>query len=530
MTEKSFYITTPIYYVNDSPHLGHAYTTLACDTLARFKRLDGYQVRFLTGTDEHGQKVDKAAANAGVDTQSYSDEVSLRFRNLVATGDNTLNVTNDDFIRTTEARHKEACQALWRRLQDNGHIYLDSYAGWYSVRDEAYYQESELIDGKAPTGAEVEWVEEESYFFDLSQWQEPLLRFYDENPDFIYPKSRYNEVVSFVRGGKEKVEGALKDLSISRTTFNWGVPVPDNDQHVMYVWIDALTNYISALGFPDETSERYQHFWLNPEDAPIHVVGKDILRFHAVYWPAFLMAAGIPLPKRIVAHGWWTIEGEKMSKSLGNVIAPSELVDRYGLDATRYFLLNEVPFGSDGNFSENRLVELVNSDLANTIGNLSQRSLSMIYKNCEARIPEKSAVTLTNDDQLLLQSAYDGLEDFREAMSAMQFHKAYGLVRNIASDANEYVGIQAPWALKKEDPERMLAVLYALVECVRCLGLYLLPIVPNAANTMLDQLKIKEEDRCFSRLNAEHALTGGVIIDKPSGVFPRLDALVAPNN
>ncbi|TAL02630.1 MAG: methionine--tRNA ligase, partial [Rhodospirillaceae bacterium] len=326
---KSFYITTPIYYVNDRPHIGHAYTTIACDVMARFKRLDGHAVKFLTGTDEHGQKIARVAQDKGITPQALADQNSQVFRDLAA----TLNITNDDFIRTTEPRHKAACQELWRRIEKNGHIRLDKYAGWYAVRDEAYYDESELAkaaDGSkiAPTGAPVEWVEEESYFFDLSKWQDKLLAFYDANPDFIAPKSRFNEVYSFVKGG-------LRDLSISRTTFSWGVPVPGNDKHVMYVWIDALTNYLSALGFPDGAD--MATFWPPKDPVAIHMIGKDIIRFHCVYWPAFLMAADLPLPKRVFAHGWWTVEGEKMSKSLGNAIDPNTLVTKYGLDQFRYF-------------------------------------------------------------------------------------------------------------------------------------------------------------------------------------------------
>ncbi|HSR72199.1 MAG TPA: methionine--tRNA ligase, partial [Kiloniellales bacterium] len=357
-SKPSYYVTTPIYYVNDLPHIGHAYTTLACDALARFMRLDGYDVFFLTGTDEHGQKVEKSAQVAGLDPQAFTDRVSENFRAL----SQTLDFSNDAFIRTTEERHLRACQALWARLIEAGEIYLGSYAGWYAVRDEAFYGENELTlqpDGRriASSGAEVEWVEEPSYFFRLSQWADRLLEFYDANPDFIGPEGRRNEVVSFVKGG-------LKDLSVSRTTFNWGVPVPDDPDHIMYVWLDALTNYITAVGYPDTESDTYRRYW----PADVHMVGKDILRFHAVYWPAFLMAAGLEPPKRIFAHGWWTNEGQKISKSLGNVIGPDTLVARYGLDAVRYFLLREVPFGNDGDFSHRAMVSRINNDLANDFG------------------------------------------------------------------------------------------------------------------------------------------------------------------
>ncbi|MFQ5959591.1 MAG: class I tRNA ligase family protein, partial [Alphaproteobacteria bacterium] len=357
-----FYVTTPIYYVNDSPHIGHAYTSLACDALARFMRLDGREVKFLTGTDEHGQKVEKAATAAAESPQAFVDRMSRQFSDLST----PMAFTNDDFIRTTEARHVASVQQLWRELVKRDEIYLDKYAGWYSVRDEAFYAESELVDGKAPTGAPVEWVEEPSYFFRLSAWQERLLAFYDANPGFVGPETRRNEVVSFVKGG-------LTDLSVSRTSFRWGVPVPDDPDHVMYVWIDALTNYITAVGYPDTAHAEYRRFW----PADLHMVGKDILRFHAVYWPAFLMAAELDPPRRVFAHGWWTNEGQKISKSLGNIIDPLALVARYGLDQVRYFLLREVPFGNDGDFSHRAMVSRMNDDLANDFGNLVQRVLSM---------------------------------------------------------------------------------------------------------------------------------------------------------
>lgn len=518
--DKNFYITTPIYYVNDSPHIGHAYTTLACDVMARFKRLDGYDVKFLTGTDEHGQKVDKAAKNANRKTQEFVDEVSVRFRNLVNSGENLLGVTNDDFIRTTEPRHKKAAQELWNRIKDNGHIKLDKYGGWYSVRDEAYYQEGELIEknGKkiAPTGADVEWVEEESYFFDLSKWQDKLLQFYEENPDFVIPKSRYNEVKSFVKGG-------LKDLSISRTTFDWGVPVPGDDKHVMYVWIDALTNYLTAVGFPDTNAKEYKKFWENA----VHVVGKDILRFHAVYWPAFLMAADLPCPKKIVAHGWWTIEGEKMSKSLGNVIAPKELIDNYGLDQTRYFLMKEVPFGNDGNFSRDVMRERINSDLANNIGNLAQRTLAMIQKNCDGKVPEHGQ--LTKDDKELLdlvQITKDIQDDIKKLTDNFKFDTILSEIISFASKANEYIDTNAPWQLKKDDPVRMATVLYTLAESVRCIAIMLQPFMPEASVKILIQLGYDEKKAIngvsFEELKSDYQLKSGVVLPVPQGVFPRI--------
>lgn len=531
MPDKNFYITTPIYYVNDSPHIGHAYTTIACDVMARFKRLDGYDVKFLTGTDEHGQKVDKAAKQANIDPQAFTDEVSMRFRNLVNSGENLLNISNDDFIRTTEARHKLAAQALWQRMEERGHIYLDTYEGWYSVRDEAYYQESELVekDGKkiAPSGAEVEWVKEESYFFNLSKWQQKLLDFYDSHPEFVIPASRYNEVKSFVRGGKEFEAGALKDLSISRTTFNWGIPVPGNPKHVMYVWIDALTNYLTAVDFPDTANTEYKKFWEGNIESPVHVVGKDIIRFHAVYWPAFLMAADLPLPRKIVAHGWWTIEGEKMSKSLGNVIAPKDLLDEFGLDQMRYFLLREVPFGNDGNFSRSVMSERINSDLANNIGNLAQRTLSMIQKNCAGVVPK--FVDFTADDKIMLDYAQVTI-DKRKAIEArinshitnFRFDIILEDILEISSGANEYINKQAPWKIKDDDVRRD-TVLYVLAESIRCIAIMLQPFIPGSATKILDQLASPHNERMFKHLSPEYALKAGVVLPAPQGIFPRIE-------
>ncbi len=516
---QSFYVTTPIYYVNDSPHIGHAYTTIACDALARFMRLDGHDVKFLTGTDEHGQKVDKAARAAGKDPKAFCDEVSKRFLALVKGGENLLNVSNDDFIRTTEERHTRACQELWRRIEASGNIYLGKYAGWYAVRDEAYYQESELVNGKAPTGAEVEWTEEESYFFKLSAFQEKLLTFYEERKDFIVPEARYNEVVSFVKGG-------LRDLSISRTSFSWGIPLPpggesNREKHVMYVWIDALTNYLTALGWPEETPD-YKKFWADPESTgPVHVIGKDILRFHAVYWPAFLMAADLPLPKKIVSHGWWTIEGEKMSKSLGNVIAPKELIDAYGLDPVRYFLLREVPFGNDGNFSRENLVTRVNAELANNIGNLAQRTLSMIQKNCGGRVPEKGDAEA--NEYKVNQANKAHYEHIANAMRANDFVKAIDMIIDLAAKSNAYIDKQAPWVLKKENPQRMGEVLYLLAEKLRWISIFLQPFCPAAAGKMLDQLAVSENERSFAHLTERYALKPGTTLPPPQGVFPRIE-------
>ncbi|MDY0883108.1 methionine--tRNA ligase [Dongia soli] len=506
---KRYYVTTPIYYVNDAPHIGHAYTTLACDALARFMRLDGYDVHFLTGTDEHGQKVEKSAKAAGVDPQAFTDKVSQNFRDLAK----AMNYSNDDFIRTTEERHKKACQEIWRRLKDRGEIYLGSYAGWYAVRDEAYYGEDELTVGPngkkiAPSGAEVEWVEEPSYFFKLSEWGDKLLAFYEANPDFIAPESRRNEVISFVKSG-------LKDLSISRTTFNWGVQVPDDPDHIMYVWLDALTNYLTAVGFPDDQSAMYRKFW----PADLHMVGKDILRFHAIYWPAFLMAAGLEPPRRVFAHGWWTNEGQKISKSLGNVIAPLHLVEKYGLDQTRYFLLREIPFGNDGDFSHRAMVQRMNSDLANGIGNLAQRSLSMINKNCNASVPQPGA--FSEADERLIGTAEEALPKVRGFIREQAFHKALETIWQVIGEADRYVDEQAPWALRKTDPDRMNTVLYVLAETIRRLGLLLQPFMPQSAERLLDQLVLPAEARVFAAYGRDHALKPGTALPKPEGVFPR---------
>jgi methionyl-tRNA synthetase len=500
---KPYYITTPIYYVNDSPHIGHAYTTVASDALARFMRLDGRRVFFLTGTDEHGQKVEKSALAAGVDPQAFCDRVSQNFRDM----SQLMNISNDDFIRTTEERHIKACQVLWEELVKRGDIYLGTFAGWYSVRDEAFYAESELVDGKAPTGAEVEWVEEESYFFRLSAWQDRLLAFYDANPDFIAPKSRRNEILSFVKGG-------LNDLSISRTSFSWGIPVPGDPKHIMYVWLDALNNYQTAVDYPDTESEKYTTFW----PADLHMVGKDIIRFHTVYWPAFLMAAELQPPRRVFAHGWWTIEGEKMSKSLGNFIPPGELVAQYGLDAIRYFLLRELPFGSDGDFSRRAVVHRINSDLANGVGNLAQRVLSMINKNCAAAVPQPGAFTAA--DETLLAAARSLLPRVRVEFAEQAFHRALEAIWSVVADADRYVDEQAPWTLAKTDVPRMQTVLYVLAETIRHIAILIQPVVPGSAERLLDQLALPADARDFAAL-ASGTLVPGTILPKPEGVFPR---------
>jgi len=504
--DKIFYITTPIYYVNDVPHIGHAYTTTVSDMIARFMRLDGYQVKFLTGTDEHGQKVEKSAFKAGKSPQEFVDEVSQNFRDL----GKLMNFSQDDFIRTTQSRHIAAAQHLWKVLKERDEIYLGSYQGWYALRDETFYAESELVNGKAPTGAEVEWVEEPSYFFRLSKWQEPLLKFYHDYPDFIAPTSRRNEVIRFVEGG-------LHDLSVSRTSFKWGIPIPEDPNHIMYVWLDALTNYITAVGYPQNMNQ-YHTYWPHS----LHIVGKDILRFHTVYWPAFLMAAGLMPPQRVFAHGFWTHEGQKMSKSLRNGVDPVALAHRYGVDQVRYFLLREVPFGEDGDFSERAFIGRINSELANDLGNLVQRVLSMIYKNCDAKIPLHGS--FTEADVKILESTYDILEQLRPLVrESQELHKVCEMIWGIIREANRYVDHMAPWVLRKENPERMETVLYVLAEVIRCVGILIRPLMPTSADHLLDQLGVPFNARTFRELTAGSALTVGQCIQQPKGLFPRIE-------
>ncbi len=503
---KRFYVTTPIYYVNGAPHVGHAYTSVAADVLARWKRLDGHEVFFLTGTDEHGQKVEKAAHDAGVAPQEFADRIALKFQDLSA----LMGLSNDDFIRTTEERHKHACQDLWRRLRASGDIYLGHYEGYYAVRDEAFYNASELVtrpDGNrvAPTGAPVEWVREPSYFFRLSAWQDRLLALYENEPDFVSPAGRRSEVVSFVRGG-------LEDLSVSRTSFTWGVPVPDDPGHVMYVWVDALTNYLSAVGFPDVSDPRWP-FW----PADVHMVGKDIIRFHAVYWPAFLMAAGLPVPRRVFSHGWWTAAGEKMSKSLGNAVDAARLVDTFGLDPVRYFLLREVPFGNDGDYSDAALIRRLNVELANDLGNLAQRTLSQVAKNCGGLLPELGAATV--QDTALLVAAQALPDAVRDRLDRLAFNDALEDAWKVIRAANAYIDHQAPWVLRKTDAARMASVLRVLVEVIRCVATVLQPFMPGSMAAMLDQVGAPPDARGLADLAAP--LPSGTALPAPKGVFPR---------
>jgi len=507
MPKTPFYLTTALPYVNGLPHLGHAYEAIATDVIARFKRLDGYDVFFLTGTDEHGQKVESTARANGKDPKAFCDEIAAKFQAM----DRALNISNDGFIRTTEERHYRASQELWSRLEAKGDIYPGHYSGWYSPRDEAFFGEDELVEregGKfAPTGNPVEWVEEESYFFRLSAYQDRLLAHYEANPDFILPKTRRNEVVSFVSRG-------LKDLSISRASFKWGVPVPGNERHVMYVWLDALTNYITAVGYPDRDGEMFRKYW----PADLHIIGNDILRFHAVYWPAFLMSGDLPLPKRVFSHGMLLNDGQKMSKSLGNVISPEELIETYGVDQTRYFLMREVAFGSDGSISSALIATRINSDLANDFGNLAQRSLSMIAKNCNGTVPEPEE--FSSDDKELLKKSEAMLELSRQAMEAQTIHDYLAAAWRVIADANQYFARSEPWALKKTNPARMGTVLYVTAEVVRRCAILVQAVVPEAAGRLLDQLAAPEEDRDFASIT-EKPLVPGTALPSPEGVFPR---------
>ncbi len=466
----TFYITTPIYYVNDKPHIGHAYTSLACDTVARFYRLLGYQVRFVTGTDEHGQKIEKAALKAQKNPQSFVDEVAETFIDLAK----KLDLSHDDFIRTTQKRHKVAAQHLWQNMMANGFIYKDQYSGWYATRDECFYSEDELIGGKAPTGAEVEWVSEESYFFKLSAFTQPLLDFYRKNPEAIQPASRYNEVVKFIESG-------LKDLSISRNSVAWGIQVPNDNQHVMYVWVDALSNYLTALNYP-ENDMAENAFWQNVN----HVVGKDILRFHSVFWPSFLMAANIPLPKKVFAHGWWTVDGEKMSKSLGNAINPITLIEKYSVDALRYYMLKSLNFGSDGDFSETRLVSTINSDLANAFGNLCQRVIKFALKNYDGKITKP--IKLLDSDKDFLNSFQKIVNNLPDYLINYRLQKICEELWQVIYNANAYVDQKKPWDLFKTDPQQCQDVLWVLCELLRRLGILLQPLLPEASKKLLSSL------------------------------------------
>lgn len=512
---QKFYITTAISYPNGQPHIGHAYEAIATDTIARFERLDGKDVFFLTGTDEHGLKMKQTAAKEGLTPRELADRNAKRFREMAG----LLELSNDDFIRTTEPRHYRSSEEIWRRMEKAGDIFLKTYAGWYSVRDEAFYNESETTLGddgirRGPQGTPVEWTEEETYFFRLTAYQDKLLAHYEANPDFILPPERRNEVTSFVRGG-------LEDLSISRTTLDWGIPVPKSAgdsgsgaSHVMYVWVDALTNYITGVGFPDEGDARW-HYW----PADVHVIGKDILRFHAVYWPAFLISAGIELPKRVFSHGFVLSKGEKMSKSVGNVVDPFDLVAAYGVEAVRYFFLREVNFGQDGNYSPEAIANRINADLANDLGNLAQRSLSMISKNCGAQVPEPGEFT---EADLTILAASDALyAKTREAMDKQAVTKYLDAVWAVVGETNRYFAAEEPWAKKKTDPKRMETILYVTAEVVRQVAILAQPVTPHASGKLLDYLAQPDEARTFEALGEGGRLKPGTALPEPQGVFPR---------
>ena len=508
--DKKFYITTPIYYPSAKPHMGHAYSSIIADFFARFKRIDGFDVHFLTGTDEHGLKIQRSAEKAGKDPQMFCDQISQTFRDL----SDTLNLSNTDFIRTTEARHKKTVQHLWSELEKNDDIYLSNYSGWYSVSDEAFYSDDEIeeTDGKKialSSKSSVEWIEEESYFFRLSKWEKPLLDYYKNNPNFILPKSRFNEVVSFVKSG-------LKDLSVSRKSFSWGIPVPNNNEHVIYVWLDALTNYISALNYPDTNNEMYKKFW----PASIHLIGKDILRFHAIYWPAFLLAAKIDLPKKIYGHGWILSGDEKMSKSKGNILDPIKIIDQYGLDPLRYYLIKEVSFGNDGNISQERLEDCINSDLANNFGNLCQRVTAFAIKNCEGKIPTK--IKFEKDDLDILDKYNKNLDNIRVQIDNQNINYYIDYIINSLFEANKYFNDQEPWK-KKDSPIRLSTIVYTTLEIVRKISFMLYPIIPQSALKALKIFNINEKDINFTSVGDNNFLNKGDSIKKIDILFHKIE-------
>jgi methionyl-tRNA synthetase len=508
---KTFYVTTPIYYVNDVPHIGHAYTTIAADVIARFKRLQGNKVFFLTGTDEHGQKIERTAESNGEKPIELADRVVKRFKNL----SDVLNITNDDFIRTTEERHRISVEEIFRRVEEAGDIYLSEYEGWYDVRNEAFITETQLEeilslpDDKRPV---IEKVKEESYFFKLSKYQEPLLEYYKDHPDFVSPNYRLNEVVKFVEGG-------LRDLSISRTTFTWGIAVPGNPKHVIYVWFDALTNYLTGVGFPDNEKMLSENW-----PADVHLVGKDILRFHAVYWPAFLMSAGIALPKKVFAHGWWTVEGEKMSKSVGNVVDPYQVVEEFGADVFRYFLMREIPFGQDGDFSKNSIIARVNGELANGLGNLVSRTLGMIEKYFEGIVPQPGE--LRDEDKSLRTKALSSVELVEKEMDDIAFHKALVSLWDFIGDVNRYVDESAPWILAKEkNEERLGTVLWTIVQAIGVVTILIYPFMPESAEKIWERLGSSQplNSKLLSDAKEWGIVKSGQTVEKGQSLFPRFE-------
>ena len=508
--DKKFYITTPIYYPSAKPHMGHAYSSIIADFFARFKRIDGFQVYFLTGTDEHGLKIQRSAEKEGVDTLKFCDQISQTFRDL----SEKLNLTNTDFIRTTEDRHKKSVQHLWNELKKNDDIYLSKYSGWYSVSDEAFYNDDEIIElgnNKIAINSKskVEWIEEESYFFRLSRWQKPLLEYYETHPDFIAPESRKNEVISFVKSG-------LKDLSISRKSFTWGIKVPNNNDHIIYVWLDALTNYISALNYPDTNDKLFKDFW----PASVHLIGKDILRFHAIYWPAFLLAAKIELPSRIYGHGWILSDNEKMSKSKGNILDPIEIINQYGLDPLRYYLIKEVSFGNDGNISQDRLEDCINSDLANNFGNLCQRVTAFAIKNCDSKIPNK--IKFETEDLKILEKYKNNLNNIREKIDNQNLNFYINYIINSLFEANKYFNDQEPWK-KKDDIIRLNTIVYTALEIVRKISFLLYPIIPESSLKALKIFNLIEQDIILSSIENNEFLTYGSKINKIDILFKKIE-------
>ena len=507
---KNYYITTPIYYPSAKPHMGHAYTSIIADFFARFKRIDGYNVHFLTGTDEHGLKIQRAAENKNIEPLKFCNEISQTFRDL----SKKLNLSNTDFIRTTEDRHKKTVQHLWSKLEKNGDIYLSKYSGWYSVSDEAFYNEDEIIEKKGikiaeVSGSAVEWIEEESFFFRLSKWQDKLLDYYNNNPDFISPKSRNNEVISFVKSG-------LKDLSISRKAFSWGIKVPNNPDHVVYVWLDALTNYISALNYPDTNNELFKHFW----PASVHLIGKDILRFHAVYWPAFLMAADIPLPKKIYGHGWILSGEEKMSKSKGNILDPLDIIDTYGLDPLRYYLIKEVSFGNDGNISTDKLESCINSDLANNYGNLCQRVTAFAEKNCSLKIPENKI--FNQDDFIMLNKFTEGLPIIRKEIDKQNINFYINFIVSSLFEANKYFNDQEPWK-KKDDKDRLNTIVYTSLEMIRKISFMLYPIIPETVEKVLKIFDLDSKNINLESIADHNILKSGNNLNKIGILFAKIE-------
>ena len=508
--DKNYYITTPIYYPSAKPHMGHAYSSIVADFFARFKRIDGFNVHFLTGTDEHGLKIQRAAEDKNIDPLKFCDEISSTFKKL----SDTLNLSNTDFIRTTEERHKNSVQHLWKELEKNEDIYLSKYSGWYSVSDEAFYNEDEIeeINGKKisiTSQSPVEWVDEESFFFRLSKWEKPLLDFYQKNPNFISPESRKNEVISFVRNG-------LKDLSISRKSFSWGIKVPNNNDHVIYVWLDALTNYISALNYPDKKNILYKNFW----PASVHIIGKDILRFHAVYWPAFLLAAKIEPPNKVYGHGWILSDNVKMSKSKGNILDPIEIINKYGLDPLRYYLIKEVSFGNDGNISQERLEDCINSDLANNFGNLCQRVTAFAIKNCNGVIPIE--INFNNDDLQILNKFKDNLRVIRDKIDNQDINFYINYIINSLFEANKYFNDQEPWK-KKKDLVRLSTIVYTTLEIVRKISILLYPIIPESSLKALKIFDLLEKDIDFSSIAINEFLVKGKKIKKIDILFKKID-------